>query len=292
VSAWRDRLYRALARPPFRDEAGRKGWLEPFTRAPRHHVRTLKLGMPGWPHWPRPLRVAFLSDFHTGGHAGDIARFAAMIAEAASHAPDLALYGGDFVNMMPFGGGRIPPHVTAAILARLPAPLGRFATLGNHDRNYGPDEVAEALRANDIAVLLDTAQEADFHGVRIPIVGIQDARRDRPAARTLLASLSPERPTIVLAHDPYWFAHLPSGPHLMLAGHTHGGQVCLPGIGPLINASRAPLRWSYGLIEETGRRMYVTSGLGCSSLPLRFRMPPEWVLLELNGLSQRAAEES
>jgi predicted MPP superfamily phosphohydrolase len=283
MSAWRDRLYRALTRPPFRDEAGHKGWLEPFARPPRHHVRRLALTVPGWPAWPRPLRVAFLSDFHTGAHAGDVARLQAIVAEAAAQRPDLALYGGDFVNMIPYGGGRVPPHVTAGILGRLPAPCGRYATLGNHDRNYGQDEVAEALRANGIAVLFDATQEFYFHGSAITIFGIHDARRERPTAHALLGRLRPDRPAIVLAHDPYWFAHLPLGPHLMLAGHTHGGQIRLPVVGALRNASHAPLRWSYGLIEEQGRRMYVTSGLGCSTVPLRFLMPPEWVTIEVNG---------
>ncbi len=286
MSAWRDRLYRALTHPPYHDEAGCKGWLESFARAPRHIPRTLDLSLPEWPRWSRPFRIAFLSDFHTGGYAGDVARLAAIVAEAAGQKPDIALFGGDFVNMIPFGGGRVPPYVIAGILGRLQAPCGRFATLGNHDRNYGTEEVAKALQDNGISVLLDVADEVRFEGAAIRIVGIPDAPRrggDRPGARAVLAGLRADLPTIVLAHDPYWFTHLPPGPHLMLAGHTHGGQIRLPLLGALTNASRAPLRWTYGLIEEAGRRMYVTSGLGCSTLPLRIAAAPEWVLLEVNG---------
>jgi predicted MPP superfamily phosphohydrolase len=281
VAAWRDRLYRALTRPPFTDAAGRKGWLTPFARAPRHVVRKVDLAIKGWPRTSRALRVAFLSDFHTGSHAGDVARMEAIVAETAGYAPDLALYGGDFVNMIPFGGGRVPPATTAAILARLEAPLGRFAVVGNHDRNYGLIDVTDALRANGIAVLFDSIQEVRFEDRSVDVAGIHDARRDRPTARALLASLTPARPTVVLAHDPWWFLHLPPGPHLMLAGHTHGGQICLPGIGPLRNASWAPLSWSYGMVEENGRRMVVTSGLGCSTLPLRIGVPPELVILDV-----------
>ncbi len=288
MSALRDRLFRALTRPPFRDAEGRKGWLAPFAHAPRHAVRRLSLALAGWPCWPRPLRVAFLSDFHAGSHTGDVARLERIVAEAADARPDLALYGGDFVNLIPFGGGRVPPSTVAAILARLEAPLGRIAVLGNHDRNYGPDEVAEALRAKGIAVLFDSISEVSFEGDTVPVAGIHDARRDRPAARALLRGLQAGRPALVLAHDPHWFAHLPSGPHLMLAGHTHGGQICLPGFGPLRNASWAPLRWTYGLVEEAGKRMYVTSGLGCSALPLRIAARPEWVLIEINGTTPGA----
>jgi predicted MPP superfamily phosphohydrolase len=283
VGAWRDRLYRALTRPPFTDATGRKGWLTPFARAPRHIVRQLDLAIEGWPRTSRPLRIAFLSDFHAGSHADDVPRLEAIVAETARHAPDLALYGGDFVNMIPFGGGRVPPRTMATILARLEAPVGRFAVLGNHDRNYGATEVSDALRANGIAVLFDSIHEVRFEGRSFDIAGIHDARRDRASARALLASLVPGRPTVVLAHDPWWFMHVPPGPHLMLAGHTHGGQICLPGIGPVRNASWAPLAWSHGLIAEQGRRMYVTSGLGCSSLPLRLGVAPEFVIINVHA---------
>jgi uncharacterized protein len=121
-----------------------------------------------------------------------------------------------------------------------------------------------------------------FEGAAFDLVGIPDARVDRPSGRAALAGLA-SRPTLVLAHDPYWFKHLPAGPHLMLSGHTHGGQICLPGGRALINMSWAPLRWSSGLIVEGGRQLYVTRGLGTSGLPIRFGAPPEFGLLEIGG---------
>lgn len=286
--SWRDRVFRFLTKPPFTGERVGKGWLERWTRAPRHRAVELKLTIPEWPRWWRPLRVAFLSDFHTGAHSRDVARFQAIVAEAANLRPDLALFGGDFVNLIPFGGGRVPPQVTAWVLAALPARLGHFAVLGNHDRNYGAEEVTRALQSAGIVVLNDERRQIEFNRTVVDLVGIPDARRDGSAARELLAGLNPGRPTIVLAHDPYWFAYMPSGPHLMLAGHTHAGQITIPGLGPVRNASWAPLRWTYGLIEENGRRMYVTSGLGTSALPLRIGTQPEFVLLEINGLQPSA----
>jgi uncharacterized protein len=276
------RLTRALTGPPYRDERGRK-WLGGyFFRAQPHVVTRLRLRMSGWPQWERPLRIAFLSDFHTGSHAADLARLRAIVIEAGSHHPDLVLLGGDFVNMMLFGGGRIAPRAIAAALAGLDAPLGRFAVLGNHDLDYGGEEVAAALRERGIDVLTDERRELTFDGAAIDVLGIPDARVERPSAGAALAALT-ERPAIVLAHDPYWFSHLRAGPHLMLSGHTHGGQICLPGIGPLTNKSRAPLRWSSGLTVESGRYLYVTRGLGTSGLPIRFLAPPEFAVLEVSG---------
>ena len=276
-------LLRAILRPPFHDETGGKGWFERFSRAQPHAVRRLSLTIEGWPRWSRPLRIAFLSDLHAGSHAGDIARLRGIVADAAAYRADLVLHGGDFVNLQPFGGGRIAPRTVAAILGDLRAPLGSFAVLGNHDYTYGAQDVQAALQANGITVLADERRQLAFENAPFELIGLPDARVERPPAQALLSALPHDRPTIVLAHDPVWFANIPAGPYLALAGHTHGGQICVPGIGPLRNSSRAPLRWSYGLVEEGGRRMYVTSGIGTSLLPLRIRVPPEIVLIEVTG---------
>jgi uncharacterized protein len=279
----RGRLTRAILRPPFRDELGRKGWLAEISRAQRHIVRRLRLEIGGWPRWRRPLRVAFLSDLHTGSHSDDVARLNAIVDEIAALAPDLVLFGGDYVNMQPFGGGRVPPRTTAAALSRLQAPLGRFAILGNHDYVYGERAVADAFEQHGIPVLDHARRSMRFQDHAIDLVGVPDAHVTRAEAYALLAGLSAQRPTIVLAHDPVWFAHLPAGPHLMLAGHTHGGQIRLPGIGVVRTATKAPRRWIHGLIEERGQYLYVTSGIGTSGLPVRWGVPPEIAVLDMSG---------
>ena len=124
------RLSRALTRPPYRDELGRKGWFERIARAHPHVVRRIGLKINGWPQWSRPLRIAFLSDFHTGSHSGDVARLEGIVAQAQSFNPDLVLLGGDFVNMQLFGGGRVPPRIIAKILGEMVGPRGSFAVLG------------------------------------------------------------------------------------------------------------------------------------------------------------------
>ena len=279
----REPLLRALTQPPYGDESGRKGWFERFSRAQPHVLCRLALTLPGWPHWPRPLRIAFLSDFHTGSHAGDVARFAAIIEEAQTLAPDLALFGGDYVNMQPFGGGRVPPRVTAAILARLNAPCGRFAVIGNHDIAYGEEEVSTALREQGIVVLDDEESCVRFQSHDLAIVGLPDSRIERAQARALLEQLPRDAPAIVLCHDPFWFARVTSPAHLTLAGHTHGGQIRIPLLGVITNQSHAPLRWTHGLVVEEDRHLCVTCGLGTSGVPIRIGVPPEYVVLDVNG---------
>ena len=213
----RGRLVRTLARPPFRDELGRKRWFERFAYAQPHLARSLRLKIDGWPRWSRPLRIVFLSDLHTGSHSNDVLRLRSIVAEARTFGPDLVLLGGDFVNMQPFGGGRVPPRAVAAILAGLQGTHGRFAVLGNHDYVYGVEEVAGALREHGITVLDDEYRDVNFEGRSIDIVGIPDAHVPRARSKQLLASLLPEQPTIVLAHDPAWFATVSAGSHLTLA---------------------------------------------------------------------------
>lgn len=277
------RVTRLLTRPPFRDPLGRKGWFDRLSRAEPHVVHHLSLKIAGWPKSSDPMRISFLSDFHTGSHADDVARLKAIVAEASRFRPDLALFGGDYVNMQLFGGGRVPPSTIAAALSRLDAPLGQFAVLGNHDYEYGARGVASALEGHKITVLSNSRVTVHFAGNPVDIVGVPDARITSPEARAILAGMERTTPTIVLAHDPAWFAHVPPGPHLTLAGHTHGGQVRIPGIGIITNASKAPLRWSNGLISEGGKYLYVTSGIGTSGLPLRWGVPPGYAILDVAG---------
>ena len=271
-------------RRPYRDTAGSKSWLALLAHAQPHAVRRYALTLPGWPRFNRPLRIVLLSDLHVGSHTDDIARFEAVIAEAQGLAPDLVLLGGDFVNMQVFGGGRVPPHIVAGLLSPLVGAHGRFAILGNHDYIYGDDDVAEALRDHGIVVLDHERQAFSYEGHAISILGVPDLHVVRPKARALLAALTAERPAIVLTHDPVWFADVPAGPFLTVAGHTHGGQIKLPGVGILTNASRAPRRWTYGLVIEEGRHLVVTAGLGTSGIPLRIGVPPEFVIIEVTGM--------
>jgi predicted MPP superfamily phosphohydrolase len=279
----RGRLARAITRPPFRDDLGHKGWFHRISRPQPHIVRHHHLKMPGWPQWRRAMRLVFLSDFHTGSHSDDVARLSAIVAEASSYDPDLVLFGGDYVNMQLFGGGRVPPGMTASILSRLEAPLGRYAVLGNHDYDYGQRAVAGALERHNITVLNYDRMTTHFQNHSIDIVGLPDARVARSEGYLVLAGIMPDRPTIILTHDPVWFEHVPPGPHLTLAGHTHGGQIRFPGIGIMTNVSKAPLRWSHGLIHEDGKYLYVTSGLGTSCLPLRIGVLPEYAVLDVTG---------
>ena len=289
ISAWLGRgiaclgdlSSRLFLRVPFADPEGRKGILEPLLRAPAHRLTRVDMRVSGWPHTQRPLRVIFLADFHAGSHAQDVSRYADIVAEANILRPDIVGLGGDYVNRIAFAGGRVPPETTAAVLAGLSAPLGVFAVLGNHDWSYDGEAVAAALEGVGIRVLEDKAVPVEFEGSTIHVVGIADERTRDPDVRGTMARLPPGAPALVLAHDPASFADLPSGPYVMLSGHTHGGQIRLPFVGPLVNMSAAPMAWTYGHVVTADRQLYVTSGLGTSGIPVRIGIAPEIVLAEI-----------
>jgi predicted MPP superfamily phosphohydrolase len=212
-----------------------------------------------------------------------VERIAAIAREAASYTPDLVLFGGDFLNMQTFGGGRIPPVVVARLLAPLRAPLGQLAVLGNHDTEYDAAEVAAALEQNRIEVLNDRRRTIRFEDLPLDIVGLPDTDHRALVPSREIANQTPSVPAIFLAHDPVWWTMIQPGLSLTLAGHTHGGQIRFPLLGPLSNASNARLAWSYGLIRENSKIMYVTSGIGTSFIPMRWRAPPEFVILDVSG---------
>ena len=268
---------------PFTDPYGLKGHWAQFARAQETAWKTVSLAPPGWDERAENLHIAVLADLHLGSHTDDADRLVKIVSTINRRKPDLVLLLGDYVNMQPFGGGRIPPSVIAAILEGLEAPLGIHAILGNHDYNYGRERIAGALDAAGIKVLEDQSRLISTHKGDFMLFGLADMRRGASKLSNLLSDADPEMPGIIMAHDPASFARVPQGPYLTIAGHTHGGQIRLPRVGALINSSKAPLKWTSGHVVERERHMYVSSGIGTSLIPFRFGCPPEVNFIHLGG---------
>jgi predicted MPP superfamily phosphohydrolase len=280
-------LERRIVAQPFSDPRGRKGWWSWLSRAPTLSVRQVWIGMAGWPRTSRPLRLLFLSDLHVGSHTDDVDRLGMIMRSAGELQPDLMCLGGDYVNSLLFGGGRVPPETIAELLAVVKPPLGSFAILGDHDELYGASAIAGALQDAGLTVLRNQAADIAFDGQEITIVGVTPDAAELPK---LIRKARAGHPTIVLAHDPAAFALLPRETScLMLCGHTHGGQIRVPLLGPLVNMSDAPLAWTYGHVVEGECHLYVTSGLGVSLFPLRLGVPPEVVLIRVQGPQRESA---
>jgi hypothetical protein len=265
------------ARGPFHDPEGRKGFWTRFTPAPAHRVVTYRVARAGV---SRPWRIALLADLHLGGYAHDVERLGRIVAETNGLRADLVLLLGDYVNMMPFFGGRIPPETIAGVLKDLAAPAGVFGVLGNHDLRYGREAVERAFAAAGLPLIDNRIVTAHLDEDRLVLLGLDDDTRGEPDL-SLFDRLPESLPVLVVTHDPGLLHDIPPG-HLVVAGHMHAGQIRFPNrTPPVVPSGRAPRRWAHGHVRERGCDLIVSAGLGVSGFPLRLGSPPEIVILEL-----------
>ncbi len=176
---------------------------------------------------------------------------------------------------------RVDPQAAARLLGGLEAPMGVYAILGNHDWAEDGEAIAAALAEGGAKVLRNENLEiAAPGGGRLILAGVDDPIGPQGARPDLaLAGTDPAAPLIFLTHRPDEAMRLPRPASLSAAGHTHGGQICLPLIGCPVAMSRHG--FSAGLYETPKGPLYVSRGIGTAALPLRFLNPPEIVTLNL-----------
>ncbi|WP_415033055.1 metallophosphoesterase [Azonexus sp.] len=229
----------------------------------------------------RALTIAVASDLHVGApHVGREA-LRRLVDRVNAAQPDLILLPGDFIIRGVIGGETVLPEAIAADLATLRAPLGVYATLGNHDWGFDGPRVRSALESAGIRVLENEA--VALSGTALWLVGIGDDMTDHAQVQTAFAGVPAGTKTIAMLHDPANAPELPPSALVAFAGHTHGGQVRLPFIGALIVPGRAPRAHAYGWIPDVPVPTWVSSGIGTSILPIRSNCPPEFVVLRLGG---------
>jgi predicted MPP superfamily phosphohydrolase len=256
---------------------GKAFWLEPASLSVREHV----LELPRWPAGLAGLRVAVLADLHVGSPHNGIDNLRRVVELTAEARPDLVLVPGDVVINNVFAGNFVPPEEIAAVLAELKPPLGVLAVLGNHDHWSDAPRVAAALRGVGIPVLEDESVRLERDGVPFRVAGVTDFWEGEHDIGAALADVPPGAPTILFTHNPDLFPEVPDRVALTVASHTHGGQVRLPLVGRPITFSRYGQRYAAGHVAEEGRHLFVSTGIGTSVFPVRFRVPPEISILEL-----------
>lgn len=252
-----------------------------FVEPARLVVNEQELKLPSWPAELSGLRVAFLSDLHVGSPHWGLARLHDLTLKVNAEQPDLILLGGDYLINDIWFGNHVDAEQIGAELAQLRAPLGVYAVLGNHDWwNNGP-KVRAAFEAHGVTVLDDEVRRIHYNGKSFCLLGVRDETERRRSGQKELELALPAMPLLVLMHEPDLFPDLDQRATLTLAGHTHGGQVDLPLLGRLVVPSSFGARYAAGHIVENGRHLFVTTGVGTSIIPVRFRVPPEIALLTL-----------
>jgi predicted MPP superfamily phosphohydrolase len=241
-----------------------------------------RLELSGWPQSHGKLRIALFSDLHAGAPFMGREKIESLVATVNETKPDLVIMAGDFVIDGVLGGNHMTAKEFVPILARLQASLGLFAVLGNHDHWNGARSIASALEAVGIKVLENEAVKIPRADGDFWLVGLADFMAGRPDAGQAFEGTD-GAPAISVTHNPDIYASDRLPVALALAGHTHGGQVTLPLIGPPVVPSIYGDRYARGLVVERGMPIFVTSGLGTSILPLRLGVPPEVVLLTVTA---------
>lgn len=252
-------------------------WIEPARLTTRHAA----VQVPRW--WPehQGLKVAVLTDLHVGSPHTGIEKLKQVVERTNNEQPDLVVILGDLVIQGVVGGRFVEPEPIAEVLRGLQAPLGVIAVLGNHDWWYDGVRIERALRAANIVVLENKAHLVAHKGKSFWVVGIADMWTRKPDIKGSLSQAESSDPIIVITHNPDIFPDIPDRVSLTLAGHTHGGQVNLPLVGRLVVPSKYKQKYALGHIVEGTRHLFVTGGVGTSILPVRFRVPPEVVILTL-----------
>jgi uncharacterized protein len=229
------------------------------------------------------FRIAHISDLHVGdgnwvpGYADEAARLVKRIGA------NVVANTGDYLQGTP-SMDKVTAVAQSFVSNGDPrSPQASLGILGNHDYYAGDETVAELterLQATGMQVLVNRSQCVRHNGAEITFAGLtRDAPGFDQAVDELLAS---SRPRVVLVHQPDLAEELPeNSADLVLAGHTHGGQISLPGLEKSIVRRFCGSEYVHGLYQVNGMPVYVNRGLGCTGVPIRFRARPEVTTIRL-----------
>lgn len=251
-------------------------------------ISRLHITMPRLPAAFDGLTVAVVSDVHAGRRIGGARGVAEIVRQVNEESPDLVLLLGDMIHRCKGARRQL------AALAGLRGRYGVFATLGNHEHGFvwlsrhvrithGPpvEEWRTAYRDLGYELLVNEARALTRGEARIWLVGVDDAYSGNDDLAAALRGVPADEFRLVMTHHP----DLIDDPaarsvDLILAGHTHGGQVHIPVIGPVHVSCREPHERAAGLVRAHGTLMYVTRGAG-EGLPLRIGCPREIPVITL-----------
>jgi predicted MPP superfamily phosphohydrolase len=251
-------------------------------------VVSIEVSLARLPHIFDGLTIGQISDFHYSDICAIPVRRAVAILKKLQ--PDMVVLTGDFVTV-PMWSNYLQDRKQAAasaepcvrVLRELNPHMGMFAVLGNHDVDADHRWITEIIESSGIPVLRNRSLPIEREGSRFWLAGVDDALVGHPDLNLTLRGVPHTEPVILLAHEPDFADEAARHPiDLQLSGHSHGGQIWLPGIGaPWL----PPLGREYpkGLRKIGGLTLYTNIGLGTIRLPVRLNCPPEITILKLRS---------
>ncbi|WJH32284.1 metallophosphoesterase [Paenibacillus sp. CC-CFT747] len=240
-------------------------------------IQKIKLAPGRLPAAFHGMRVVQFSDTHLGKYYS-VNRLAHMAELVQRQKPDLICFTGDLFDSQ---YGRVNPGIIP-ILSRLKAELGKFAVLGNHDMRLGADSVRDVLEKADFTVLVNGNRPVGKGGERFRVAGVDEMIYGQPDLKKALIGAKQEEFVLLLCHEPdFADTAMKFSVDLQLSGHSHGGQIRIPGIGSLFTPELGQ-KYSIGLysFEEKGFHVYTNRGIGTTLFPIRLHCRPEITVFE------------
>lgn len=237
--------------------------------------RDYTFSLPNWPSACDGLRIDQISDVHTGSPRNGVDNLDRVVARLARSDSAAVVMTGDYVILSVFLGTYVDADTSAPHLRALTRRKPVYAVLGNHDAWKDGAKVRHALEAAGVVVIEDSARKVQLRGCPLWIVGVSDLWTEPHDVGKAFAAVTDDGPVLVLTHNPAIFPQIPARASLVLAGHTHGGQISLPWVGQPAMWGKPGNRYVIGHYEEGGRQLFVSPGIGTSIVPLRIGVPPE-----------------
>lgn len=249
-------------------------------------VETVSLTLPRLSHGFSGLRLAQISDIHMGGWM-NLERFQRVVDLVVAQKPDLLVITGDFLigdHRVRFSQQSVEDLIVT--LSPLAATIPTFAILGNHDYWSDAETVRHVLNSSGIRDLTNTVFTLKHEDQNLHLCGVDDIWEGDVRLDEVIAHLNDDSAAILLAHEPD-FADISAATgrfDLQLSGHTHGGQVALPILGPPI-LPYLGRKYPSGLYKVGNMRQYTNRGVGMTRLTIRINCPPEITIFVLESVA-------
>jgi predicted MPP superfamily phosphohydrolase len=242
------------------------------------HVVERDVVIPGLDKRLDGLRIAHLSDLHIGSLTPRSWGLRWSHAANGRH-PDFTVVTGDLVT-----SGTAFHDDVADVVGALRAKHGVFVSMGNHDYFGDGEPLVAKMRAKGVTVLRNEGTRIDHDGAAVWLAAIDDTWTRRDDMEAALRGRPAEALAVLLAHDPNEFDEAAAaGANLVLAGHTHGGQIGVPFLYRYANLATIPYRYTIGIYRRGTSVLYVHPGLGTTGPPMRLGVAPEVTVLRLRG---------
>lgn len=254
-----------------------------FIEPNRLVINQVTINVPNWSPNLNNFKIVAVSDIHAGSNNVTESRLREMVESVNAQNPDLIVLLGDYISEQRGSKKslRMPVERIAENLRGFKAKYGVYAVIGNHDHWHDQPKITREFEGIGIKVLDNEIKRIQAGNQIVHLWGIEDYWKNRKVPVDVLEKLENTQNLIAVTHNPDSILKTPNVISLMLAGHSHGGQVNLPILGVVHHVTDP--RFVEGKIVVDGKHLFVTTGIGCSGPQIRFRVPPEVAVITLSA---------